>query len=61
MIPKSLHTITALVRVARALAPDTHPYTAAQRAADILGYPHGTPDTHQILLKASAQLIKGKK
>jgi len=61
-IPKSLHTLTVFVNVARAVAPELisagRPYAAIQRAADVLGYPHGTPDDYQIMLKASAVLMR---
>ena len=63
MIPKSLHTITALVNVARHLNPlglfDARTVTLS--AAEILGYPLDTPDTYGLIERAAAILSKGKK
>lgn len=64
MIPKSLHTITALVNVARYI--DARPQSCdclplAIRAAQILGYPLDTPDTYRLIERAAASLSKGQK
>jgi hypothetical protein len=61
MIPKSLHTITALVRVALAVFPEQKPYAAALLAADLLGYPPGSPDAYGLIERAAAILLKGQK
>jgi hypothetical protein len=69
MIPKSLHTITALANVARHLiqaSPMT--YAAASNAskaacidaAIILGYAHH-PDDYGLIDKAAAVIAKGSK
>lgn len=64
MIPKSLHTITAFVHVARqcrtlaaidgkATPPgDAHAYYV-EIAATILGYPPSTPDPHRLRERAA--------
>ena len=60
MIPKSLHTVTAIVAVARHL--NAHPVEClqlARRAAEILGYA-GATDTYQLIERA-ALILKGKK
>ena len=61
MIPKSLHTVTALVNVARHLNPAPTPAECAQlapRAAAILGYPDDTADTYGLIARAAAALQK---
>lgn len=64
MIPKSLHTISALVNVARYI--DARPQACdclplAIRAAQILGYPVGTPDTHGLIERAAAVILRSVK
>lgn len=62
MIPKSLHTVTAIVAVARHLNAAPHPVeclSLARGAAAILGYADAT-DTYDLILRA-AQILKGKK
>lgn len=61
MIPKSLHTVTALVNVARLfpeLLREQHYYAAAAAAAAVLGYPVGTADTYGLIARAAAALQK---
>ena len=71
MIPKSLHTVTALVNVARALFANAHPnsprkYVAAEvvlwvdAAADVLGY-GGAEDNYALKMRAVAQLLNSVK
>jgi hypothetical protein len=60
MIPKSLHTVTALVNVARILrAPGESAASAVDRAAIVLGYGAGSVDQYGLLAKATATLGKG--
>jgi O-acetyl-ADP-ribose deacetylase (regulator of RNase III) len=69
MIPKSLHTITALVRVAQYMAKheDAEQYARyvdpvrarVAHAAEVLGYPAGTADVHGLIDKAAAVIRKG--
>ena len=62
-IPKSLHTITAIVAIARHLNAAPHPCECTQlarRAAEILGYPADVADTYQLIERA-ALILKGKK
>lgn len=59
MIPKSLHTVTALVNVARFVALNdctTAPANAIALAASVLGYTDSTPDIHGLKAKAVAVL-----
>lgn len=68
MIPKSLHTITALANVARHMmnvsgtADDIANHAAfyVDRAAEILGYPADSTDTYGLKAKAAATLSKGR-
>lgn len=53
MIPKSLHTVTALQNVARLINPAA-PASAVRAAAAALGYPD-TPDVYGLIERA----IKG--
>jgi hypothetical protein len=66
MIPKSLHTVTALVNLARHLQDCNH-YTGPRsataaayvsQAAVILGYGEGALDTYNLMGKAAAALAK---
>jgi len=62
MIPKSLHTVTAIVAVSRHLNADpVECLQLARRAAEILGYPAGATDTYQLIERAAAILSKGQK
>jgi hypothetical protein len=62
MIPKSLHTVTALVNVARRLhATGAYPANIAagsliSEAARVLGYGIDTPDPHGLLAAATYKL-----
>lgn len=59
-LPKSLHTVSALVNVARALLeiqPAMSPTLAAVRALAILGY-HPADDTHGLVDVAIRKLAK---
>ena len=65
-IPKSLHTITAIVAVARATQQEciarANFYFAAMCAAEILGYPYPADDysdTHNLVQRAADTLKKG--
>jgi hypothetical protein len=61
MIPKSLHTVTAIVNVARMfpeLLHAQHYYAAASAAAAVLGYPHDVEDTYGLITRAAAALQK---
>lgn len=68
MIPKSLHTVTALVNVARIVTPKTDlgtlvdPLAYAKlcvaEAARVLGYPDATDDPYGLRAKAIAVLCK---
>jgi hypothetical protein len=65
MIPKSLHTVSALVAVARAEIRHAQcsghqmpPRMAMQCALSILGYPPGTPDVHGLAAVALRKLEK---
>jgi hypothetical protein len=60
-IPKSLDTITAIVAVARAFYSHETPRDAALCAAEVLGYPFDTPDTHGLIERAVAVISKGLK
>lgn len=65
-IPKSLHTVSALVAVAQhLLATNRHPLTpdaALSGAAEILGYPAGNrTDPHGLYFIAQRKLAKGGK
>lgn len=60
MMPKSLHTVTALINVARHLNPAPTPAECAllaQRAAAILGYDL-VDDTYGLIARAAAALQK---
>ena len=61
MIPKSLHTVTALVNVARLfpeLLREQRYYAAAAAAASVLGYPHDVDDTYGLIDRAAETLKK---
>jgi hypothetical protein len=60
MIPKSLHTVTVLVAIARLVFPAGEPLKAAQAAADALGY-LDAPDAYGLIERAAAILSKGQK
>ena len=61
-IPKSLHTITAIVAVARhcqqSVVARGHYMVAAVRAAEILGYPVDAIDTYGLIQRAADTLKK---
>lgn len=60
-IPKSLHTVTVLVTVAKLIQAST-PYSnagAVNAALVLLGYDPAT-DTYELATKATKQLNKGK-
>ena len=62
MIPKSLHTVTTLVNVARFLRdqqPNVSVESAAYRALEIVGYDAGTDDPHHIIFMVCKKLNKG--
>jgi hypothetical protein len=59
MIPKSLHSVTALVNVARHLidcGKVATRYEAIAVAASVLGYVDGTADPHGLLAAALRKL-----
>ena len=58
-VPKSLHTITAIVAVARAFYSHEAPRDAALCAAEVLGYPCDTPDIYGLIQRAADTLKKG--
>jgi len=62
-IPKSLHTITAIVAVARATQQECIArgsfHWAALGAAEILGYPQDAADTHGLIARARKILEQG--
>jgi hypothetical protein len=59
MIPKSLHTVTALVNVARYIrTPTGTAEDAVIRATILLGYTDA-PDPHGLIARAIAALAKG--
>lgn len=62
-IPKSLHTITAIVAVARATQQECIAraafFSAAVMAAEILGYHADDIDSHNLLARAADTLKKG--
>lgn len=62
-IPKSLHTITALVAVARATQLEKIQsgffYAATSCAAELLGYPADAIDTYGLIGRAADTLKKG--
>lgn len=65
-IPKSLHTVSAIVAVARYTQKDCiargNFYGAAMFAADILGYPYPAEnysDTYNLVQRAADTLKKG--
>ncbi len=58
ILPKSLHTITVLVNVARQSPYPADAATAVVWALGVLGYDATTPDTYQLAAKARAILSK---
>jgi hypothetical protein len=59
-IPKSLHTITVIVNVARTMPAHDNPYERIESALAILGYA-GTPDPYGLKDKAAGILSKQAK
>lgn len=62
MIPKSLHTVTALVNLAKHLkdkdSSKNHDIHYVYVAAEILGYPMETVDVHSMRQQALKKLSK---
>jgi hypothetical protein len=58
-IPKSLHTVSAIVAVARAFYSHETPRIAALCAAEILGYPVDATDIYGLIARAADTLKKG--
>jgi hypothetical protein len=60
-IPKSLHTVSAIVAVARLFPEQIRArdfYLAAAAAASALGYPADTTDTYGLIQRAADTLKK---
>lgn len=63
-IPKSLHTVTAFVNLARRLRSEfptryTDAESAVLEAAEILGYGPDCEDSYRLCVAAIAQVAKG--